>query len=507
MSLIRFQSVRKHFGGQDVLSGVSFAINPGSKSGLIGANGVGKTTILKLILGEEEPSEGGVIRQEGAQIGYVPQYPEFPEGCTVVEALTLDLGDAERSLRRAEQNLSTVNETDLGKALQEYQTARDTFDAMNGDEARGRSEKLMASFGLSGKENQDVATLSGGERNTLSLAQAILTRPDLLVLDEPGNHLDYIGLAWLEEFLRSYPGAVLLVSHNRYLLDRAAESILELEAGSITCYSGNYSEYRRSKLQKLVAAQSDYTANQKRLAGLEALVARFEQIARAHPDPSWGRRLRARRTQLSKERAKAVEKPELDTRAMQVGLSRETTKADIALQIKGYSKSFGDNILFESTDLQFSCGERVALVGPNGSGKTTLLKDIIAKGNWNDSVLRVGPSLVVGYCAQNQDVFDPEHTILDAFIDLGTKNRKMTYGVLARFLFAWDDLDKHISKLSGGEMNRLQLARLEVLGAFSGIPLTSMQQKAGTWRTNDEEKTSRRLPVADPSSSENLRTA
>ena len=465
MSLIRFQSVHKHFGGQDVLTDLNFVINPQSKTGLIGPNGAGKTTILKLILGQEEPTDGAVIRQDGAQIGYVPQYPEFPEGCTVMEALTLELADAERSLRRAEERLSTVDQSDIDKALREYQEARDAYDAMNGDDARERSERLMVSFGLSGKEDQAVATLSGGERNILSLAQATLIQPDLLILDEPGNHLDYIGLAWLEEFLRAYPGAALLVSHNRYLLDRAADSILELEGGSIAQYSGNYSEYRRTKLQKLVATQSDYAANQKRLARLEALVARFEVIARSTADPKWGKRLRARRTQLSKEQEQAVEKPELDTRAMRVGLSTETTKADIALQINGYTKSFGENILFESADLQFSCGERVAFVGPNGSGKTTLLKDIVAKGDWNDSVLRVGPSLTVGYCSQNQDVFDSGQTVLEGFIDLGTQNRKITYNVLSRFLFTWGDLDKRIDNLSGGEMNRLQLARLQVLGA------------------------------------------
>jgi ATP-binding cassette, subfamily F, member 3 len=465
MSIISFNSVHKHFGAHDVLSGLNFTIDQNAKAGLIGPNGAGKTTVLKLILGSEEPSQGSVIRRDGARIGYVPQYPDFPEVCTVSEALTLDLRDAKETLRKAEEELGAAGEKNMRKVLNRYQIARDAYDAVNGDEAEERSARLIETFGLKGKENQQVGTLSGGERNTLSLARATVTRPDLLILDEPGNHLDYIGLAWLEDYLMSYPGAILLVSHNRYLLDRVVSVVFELESGTVSSYTGNYSDYRRTKLQKLVNVQSDYVANQKRLNRLDALVKRFEQIARNTADPAWGKRYRARRTQLEKERARAVGKPELDTRAMRVGWKGEETKADIALQVNDYAAGFGDTHLFESANLQFSCGERVALVGPNGSGKTTLLNDIVTRGDWNDNVLRIGPSLVVGYCSQNQDVFDTKKTMLEVFIELGTLNRKNTYSLLAKFLFSWNDLDTRVGALSGGEMNRLQLARLEVTKA------------------------------------------
>ena len=465
MSIISFSGVHKHFGAHEILSGLNLTIDQTTKAGLIGPNGAGKTTVLKLILGSEEPSRGLVTRRDGIRIGYVPQYPDFPEGCSLADAVTLDLKEAKESLRKAEEALAAAEESSLEKVMRRYQEARDAYDALNGDEADERALRLIETFGLQGKENQPVETLSGGERNTLSLAKATVTRPDLLILDEPGNHLDYIGLAWLEEFLISYQGAILLVSHNRYLLDRVVSVVLELENGGVTSYTGNYSEYRRTKLQKLVNAQSDYVANQKRLGRLEALVRRFEQIARNTADPAWGKRYRARRTQLERARSNAVEKPVLDTRSMQVGWKGEETKADIALQINGYSAGFGDNRLFESANLQFSCGERIALVGPNGSGKTTLLNDIVTRGDWEDETLRIGPSLIVGYCAQNQDVFDSEKSVLEAFVELGTQNRKSTFSLLAKFLFSWNDLDKRISSLSGGEMNRLQLARLEVIKA------------------------------------------
>lgn len=465
MPLVAFHGIYKHFGAHDILSSLSFTIHRGMKVGLIGSNGAGKTTILRLIQKRDQPSKGTIIQQPDMKVGYVPQYAEFAESSTVFDSLMEEVIAKRVALRKAEDLLAVANEKTIDRSMAVYQHARDEYDAINGDDAENRGTKILDSFGLHGRESQLVDTLSGGEKNILSLARATLTPPDLLILDEPGNHLDYIGLAWLERYLVGFPGAVLLVSHNRYLLDRAVTHIYELEKGTITEYEGNYSSYRMTKLQQLVATQADFVANQKKLDRLEQLVKRFEQIARATADPAWGKRLRARRTQLAKEREQAVEKPELSTKTLALELNGKKTKADIALQVNGYSKSFGDNELFQNASLQIGCGQRVALVGPNGSGKTTFLSDVVTKAHWEDAVLRVGPSLTVGYCAQNQEVFDPNKTILEAFADLGINNRKDTNNLLSRFLFSWADLDKRIAGLSGGEMNRLQLARLIAVGA------------------------------------------
>ena len=465
MPLVTLQSVAKHYGAQEVLSGLTLSIHPGSKTGLIGANGAGKTTMLKLIRGEALPSEGTVNRQVGMRIGYIPQYSGFSDTATVFETLMEEVLIARARLREAEEILSATDGRKIEAALKVYQAARDEYDALKGDDAESRAQKILEKFGLHGKVEQPVETLSGGEKNILSLARATLTMPDLLILDEPGNHLDYMGLAWLEKYVANFPGAVLLVSHNRYLLDRTVSAIFELEHGKITAYDGNYSAYRMEKLRKLVATQADYVADQKKLTRLEELVKRFEQITRATSDPKWGKRLRARRTQLAKARDEATEKPELDTKTMKLSLNGKRTKADIALQINGYSKRFGNVELFKNAEMQISCGERVALVGPNGSGKTTLLRDVVQTGGWDDATLRVGPSLTVGYCAQNQEVFNPKQTILAAFAELGVPNRKEAHKLLSRFLFDWNDLDKKVGSLSGGEMNRLQLARLIALEA------------------------------------------
>jgi ATP-binding cassette, subfamily F, member 3 len=456
--MIAFNQVCKHYGTQDVLTNVSFEILPGRKVGLIGPNGAGKTTLIRILAGEEEPSSGSVTRAPGLRIGLVPQHVEAPPGATVAGWLLEEHRAAEEELRGAEARLAGAPEPDVERALADYQAALDAFDALGGEDAPRRLEGLLESLGLPGSLPRIVATMSGGERNVLALARVLARRPSLLVLDEPGNHLDFAGLAWLERFLQEWDGAVLVVSHNRYLLDRVVDRVLDLESTRLTEYEGNYSEYRLERLRGLVTQQADYVANQKRLAQLEALVARFAQIARAHPDPAWGRRLHSRKTQLAKERERAVEKPVLSMARMAVAARVEETRADIAVQVNAYSKAFGDRVLFREASLLVACGERVALVGPNGSGKTTFLRDLVERGSWDDRTLRIGPSLSVGYCAQHQETIDAGRTILEEFQEAGARTRREVFAAVAGFLFTWEDLDKRIGELSGGERNRLQLA-------------------------------------------------
>jgi ATP-binding cassette subfamily F protein 3 len=248
------------------------------------------------------------------------------------------------------------------------------------------------------------------------------------------------------------------------MLDKVARSVLELEGGKLTRYAGNYSAYRLERLKQAAGQGQDWQADRKRIERLEALVRRFAEIARSRPDPAWGKRLRARRSQLERVKAEATERPDLGNRDARVSFLGEASKADLALRVQDYSKSYAELVILEPSGFTVMNGERVALVGDNGSGKTSLVRDIVERGSWDDATLRIGPSMIVGYCAQAQEVFDRSRTVEDEFLKI-LPNRREAFAHLGRFLFTWDDLDKKIADLSGGELNRLQLARASALRA------------------------------------------
>jgi len=400
---------------------------------------------------------------KGVRVGYVPQYVEYEAGQTVLDCLLTEHRRLNEVLREHEDRLADASNDGMDKALRAYERARDDYDRLDGDRFPEIAQAMLDALGLAGRGDQQIGSLSGGEKNILSLTQALLAKPDLLVLDEPANHLDYLGVAWLEEFLAKLKGAMLIVSHNRYLLDRVVGGILHLDDGRVRYYDGGYSTYRATRLRQLLAQQADYIANQKRLARLEALVERFAQIARNNTDPAWGKRLRARRSQLEREKKQAVDKPLLGDSAIRADFATEATRANVALQLRGYSRAFGDLKLFADAHLDLACGERVALVGPNGSGKTTLLRDIVEHGAWEKADIRIGPSLNVGYGAQEQESLRGGRTVLDEIMSTAPMSRREATGLLARFLFGLDDLGKQVARLSGGERNRLQLAKLMVL--------------------------------------------
>ncbi|MDG0866925.1 ribosomal protection-like ABC-F family protein [Candidatus Lucifugimonas marina] len=461
MLVANLNNVHAQYGSQKVLKGVTFEINSEDRLGLIGPNGSGKTTMLKILLGEDVPSEGAVHISTGVRIGYVPQYLEGGDDELVMDWLVAEYVALENELRRTEEAMAVASPDELDDAMEAYQQARDKYDAADADHRPDDAQKVLDSLGLGGKEDQLIGTLSGGEKNVLTLALALMNEPDFLILDEPGNHLDFQGLAWLEEFLISFKGAVLIVSHNRHTLDRVATGILTLEDGKVSRYVGGYSDYRATRLRELIAQQADYAANQKRLAQLEALVKRLELTARAKASKKAGKRLRSRKSQLAREQDQAVEKPTSDVSAIGAEFRGGRTQANIVLQVRGYSKRFNDNSLLENVNLDLTSGERVAIIGPNGSGKTSMLRDIIELGDWNNEVIRIGPSIRTGYAAQQQEVLDGDRTLLEAMKSSPPEsNDTVAFALLRNFLFTRGDLEKKVANLSGGERNRLQLATL-----------------------------------------------
>lgn len=461
MFVASLNNVTAQYGSQQVLKGVTFEIGSDDRLGLIGSNGSGKTTMLKILMGEDVPSDGSVNIGGGVRVGYVPQYVDAGDDELVMDWLVAEYVALDDDLRQAERTMASASPDDLDSAMEAYQKALDRYDAAGADRRPDEAQKVLDSLGLGGKQDQHIGTLSGGEKNVLSLARALLNEPNFLILDEPGNHLDFQGLAWLEEFLVSFNGAVLIVSHNRHTLDRVATGILTLEDGKVSRYVGGYSEYRATRLRELLGQQADYAANQKRLAQLEALVKRLALTATARPSKKAGRRLRARRSQLAREEEQAVERPNSDVSAIGAEFVDGRTQANIVLQMRGYSKRFDDNSLLENVDLDISSGERVAIIGPNGSGKTSMLKDIVEYGEWDNAMIRIGPSIRTGYAAQQQEILDGDRTILEAMMASPPEsNETVAFALLRNFLFSREDLRKKVSDLSGGERNRLQLAAL-----------------------------------------------
>jgi len=458
--MINIINLSKYYGTETIFDNISLKLNNSEKVGLVGPNGCGKTTLIKMITGSEEPSKGNIIIDKKLRMGYVPQYIEFDDELTLFDVLLEKFNILNESLRELELSMASASEKDLEIILSKYQKIRDKYDDIEGDTAPARAEKILDSLGLENRGDQLVETLSGGEKNVLALAKALLLKPDLLILDEPGNHLDYKGLAWLEKFLSDYKESVLIVSHNRYLLDRVCEKIIAVEGRKTNEFAGNYSYYRMNRLKSLVNQQSDYVSNQKKIKRIEALVKKFQQIATATADPAWGQRLRAMKSRYDQEQKNAVEKPQDFEKKIQMDFQSDKTRADIAMQIKGYSKSFEKLHLFENASAEISCGEKVALIGANGCGKTTLIRDIISEGDWDSDLIRVGPSLTIGYCSQHQEIFNRDNSIEDEIRSLGSLTRSDAYKIVAPFNFSWEDMEKKTGNLSGGEKNRLQMARL-----------------------------------------------
>ena len=461
MAILEFKNINKEFSGKTVLDNVSFEINANHKIGLIGANGSGKSTILNIINDVIKPDSGKIQISSDTRIGYVPQHVEIEDEKTVIQYLLEDYEILNNQLREAENILAASSEDNHDRVMARYQSIRDKYDHIGGDHYPQRAEGLVNALGLVDKTNQPAQLLSGGEKNVLCMTRALLADPNLLILDEPGNHLDYQGLAWLDDFICKFRGAVIIVSHNRYLLDRAVNGILELENGKIDYYPGNYSAFRTQKEEKLKAQAAEHKAWQQRVDHLKQLVQKFADIAQGHAsDNSWGKRLRARRSQLEKEMSKQVDKPTVTNHKMSLSFNSEATKCDIALQINNYTKAFGENVLFEDAKWQMAGGQRWALVGPNGCGKTTLLKNIVNFGKWDNQTVRVGPSLTVGYCSQQQEVLNSDNTVFEELYNLPNISEQEVFDILARFRFTDEAINKKIKNLSGGERNRLQLAIL-----------------------------------------------
>ncbi len=451
--------ISKAFGTDEILSEVSFHIEDHEKAAIVGINGAGKSTLLKIIVGELSTDQGEVVLSRGKSLGYLAQHQDLDSNCTIYEELKevkRPIIEMEEQLRSLEQQMKDATGSELEQMLSTYSRLNHTFELENGYAWQSEITGVLKGLGFVEEEfDKTVSTLSGGQKTRVSLGKLLLSRPDIILLDEPTNHLDMASIAWLETYLLNYSGAVIIVAHDRYFLNRVVSKVIELEFGRASVYMGNYTAYSEKKAMIRAAQMKAYLNQQQEIRHQEEVIAKLKSFNREKSI----KRAESREKMLAK--IDVLEKPmEIDDE-MQIRLEPNITSGNDVLTIKDLSKSFGRQLLFSGLDIDIKRGERVAIIGNNGTGKTTLLKLINGLLPADTGTIMLGSKVHIGYYDQEHHVLHMEKTIFeevqDAYPSLTNTQVRST---LAAFLFTGDDVFKRISDLSGGERGRVSLAKL-----------------------------------------------
>jgi ATP-binding cassette, subfamily F, member 3 len=463
MPLLSLSHVTMHFGGPILLDDVTLSVEKGEKIGVVGRNGAGKSTLLKLLVGDHDSVAGQVLRQRGVRVAYQAQELVCPPGATIWDEMRrVQHHDFAREARLAELEhrlAEPLPEDEKRRVLADYERLQREHDAVGGYEAEQRIATVLSRLGLPESAwRQPIEGFSGGERNAIGLARVLLSEPDVMLLDEPSNHLDMEGVEWFLDFVRRCDSAVVMVSHNRHLLDATVERIWEVRNGKVVPWTGNFSDFQRQKAEALALQERRYETQQRLVERIEFQARRLLDMARAYDEPGQARRAKSMLKRL--EMMEKVERPDTGDRRFQASLSGGRRHGRIALTVRDFSFSYDERVLFDRANLEIEYGERVCLVGPNGSGKTTLLRNVLEHASWENPTLRLGASVKVGEYRQLHDVLDHEMTLLRWLANATSLDDRETAKLLHRFLFTRDDLERTIGTLSGGEKSRLQLARL-----------------------------------------------
>jgi ATP-binding cassette subfamily F protein uup len=462
MNVLNVQSLKKSYGTRVVFDGVSFAVDEGEKVGFIGVNGSGKSTLFRIVAGIEGHEGGTLAFQRGIRAGYLSQEPEFDVGATILSAVAggkPELLDAISEYHAVAQAL-TAGEGDVDRLLARQERAAGRIDALGGWDYEHRMEAILTKLDVAHWE-RPVEGLSGGERKRVALARVLLQQPELLLLDEPTNHLDADTTAWLEEHLQEYPGAVLLITHDRYFLDRVVTRMLEVSTGELAGYAGGYTEYLEAKAERMERASVEEEKRKK-------LIAQELAWVRRSPSARTGKQ-KARIGRLGGLEKEQKEKRMPNRDAVEINLNEAPRLGRTVLNLHGISKSFGERTLIRGFSGMLQAGERIGIIGPNGAGKTTLLRIILGQEPPDAGEVEVGKNTRFAYFDQRREELNPEHSIYEAAADSdwvmvgGQRTHLRSY--LETFLFPPEKQRQVVRSLSGGERNRLLLARLFLLDA------------------------------------------
>jgi ATP-binding cassette ChvD family protein len=454
--IFTIRQLTKTYGKREVLKNIWLAFYPGAKIGVIGSNGAGKSTLLRIMAMQDREFVGEAEPDKGISIGFVPQEPRLTEGKNVLENVEEAVAPVRALLKKHEDlgnKMADASPDEMDKLMEEMSKAQDAIDARNAWELDRQLEIAMDAMRLP-PGDQPVETLSGGERRRVALCKMMLQQPDLLLLDEPTNHLDAESVAWLERHLQEYPGTVVSVTHDRYFLDNVAKWILELDRGQGIPWEGNYSSWMEQKEKRLAVEEKQESARRKTL----------------QRELEWAKMAPRARVAKSKARLNAYEKlaaQEYEEREDELVLQIPPGPhlGDLVVRADKVRKGYGDNLLMEELNFNLPRGGIVGVIGPNGAGKTTLFRMIVDQEKPDSGTLSVGPTVKIAYVDQNRDALDPEHTVFEEiaggaeFLMLG-KRKVASRGYVSRFNFKGPDQQRKVSELSGGERNRVHLAKL-----------------------------------------------
>lgn len=457
--ILSCHQVSLSFGANEILKDISFNIEEHEKAALIGNNGAGKSTLFRIITGELSPDSGEVTISKDTSVGYLSQHPYMNSDATVYD----EMMDSKRGILRISEKLRDLEQqmkTASGDALAELYAAYDRlsqqFDRENGYAVQSEVTGVLKGLGFDESEfNLNIASLSGGQKTRVALGKILLTKPDLILLDEPTNHLDIHSITWLENFLVNYPGAVLIIAHDRYFLDKIVTKVIEIENHKSMVYSGNYTVFHEKKAQVREAHLKAWINQQRDIRHQEAVIERLKSFNREKSI----KRAESREKMLDK--MERIEKPEEMNDYMRLTLTPDVQSGRDVLHVEGLSKGFDGSLLFDDISFDIHRGERVVLIGDNGTGKTTMLKIINRILKPDKGLIRIGTNVHIGYYDQEQQILDMNKTIFDEISDTWpAMDNTRIRNVLAAFMFTGDDVFKYIRELSGGERVRVSLAKL-----------------------------------------------
>lgn len=462
MIILSLNNITKSFGTNEILKGITFSVNENEKIGLVGVNGAGKTTLFKIISGSEHPDSGELFVMEDKKIGYLSQNLGLDENNSVFDdtmKVYKNIKLMEKRLRELEKLLSAASncdEKEHKRQLDEYGMLEEQYERQNGYGCESFARGMLIGLGISQDDfDKKIKYLSGGQKTRVALSKMLLQNPDLLLLDEPTNHLDLNALNFLEEFLKSYKGTVILISHDRYFLDVVTQRTIELSDGIIEDYGGNYSYYIKERQVRYENKMKEYDLQQKEIKRLEDMIEKYRSFNREKSIKQ------AESREKALEKIERIEKPKIEDRSARIQFDTTVKSGNDVLTVEDLAKSYGENLLFSGMSLLIRRGEKTALIGENGKGKSTFFKIICGEVKPDSGYLKIGKNVSIGYYDQEQKNISENKTVIDEIWD-AYPNMTVTQvrNSLAAFLFTGDDVFKNISDLSGGEKCKLSLLKL-----------------------------------------------